>query len=116
MKRIAYVTIASLCSPMFAAAYGGDVTRDFCKGFETKLERLCDIDETSCDRLTTAFNAACGAVGTIYASPAADSPALDLLRENYDVVRSTRTCRRELSPHRWWSRRRTSMIRLSPHC
>jgi hypothetical protein len=87
MNRIAWVVIAALCSPMFAgAAYGRDVTGAFCKGFEIKLERLCDIDEASCDRLTTGFKAACGAVGTIYASPAAEGPALDLLRENYDVV------------------------------
>ena len=87
MNRIAWSVIAALCSPMLAGnAYGRDVTGAFCKGFETKLERLCDIDETFCDRLTTGFKAACGAVGTIYASPAADSPALDLLHENYDVV------------------------------
>jgi hypothetical protein len=87
MNRIVWVAIVALCSPMFAgAAYGGDITGAFCKGFETKLERLCDIDESSCDRLTTGFKAACGAVGTIYASPAADSVALDLLRRNYDVV------------------------------
>ncbi len=87
MNRIAWVVIAALCSPMFAgAAHGRDLAGAFCKGFEAKLERLCDIDQTSCDRLTTGFKAACGDVGTIYASPAADSIALDLLRENYDVV------------------------------
>lgn len=88
MSRIAAITGALVGSSMLAgAAYGSDITDSrFCQTFERRVERLCHRHEDSCDRIDAAFEAACGQVGTIYASPAAESMALDLLREDYDVV------------------------------
>ncbi len=89
MNRITCVTTVLLCSSLLAgAAYGDDdiIKGGFCKGFEAKIDRLCKIDASACDRLTAGLKAACGGIGTIYASPAAESLALDLLRKDYDVV------------------------------
>jgi hypothetical protein len=88
MPRIATVTSALVGTSMLAgAAYGSDITHSgFCQSLEHRVERLCSRHQDSCDRIEAALEAACGQVGTIYATPAAQSMALDLLREDYDVV------------------------------
>jgi len=88
MTRIAVITAALLGTSMLAgAADGRDIGRTgLCKSLERKMERLCRIDDASCDRIEAGYQAICGGVGTIYASPAAESVALDLLRSDYEVV------------------------------
>lgn len=88
MTRIAIITAALLGTSMLVgAAYGRDIGRTgLCKSLERKVERLCRIDAASCDRIESGYQAICAGVGTIYASPAAESVALDLLREDYEIV------------------------------
>lgn len=88
MNRIFNITSVLFGASMLAGtAYASGISKtDFCKQFEYKVDRLCEIHAVSCDRRTRRFNAICGGVETIYASPSADGEALDLLRQDYNVV------------------------------
>lgn len=87
MARILILVSMLLGGSVLCGAYASDLGRTgLCKSLERQLERLCLIDESSCDRIEAGYQAICGGLGTIYASPKAESVALDLLREDFEVV------------------------------
>ena len=73
---------------VIGTAQAGDIIdTGFCRSFENRVGQLCRQHENSCDRVQASFAAACGDAGTIYTSTSTvDSPALALLREDYNVV------------------------------
>jgi hypothetical protein len=89
------VTIAALlgCSMLGGTAVADPASESgLCRKLERHLER-CDggnrlslETEASCDRIEQGFRDLCGLLETIVATESADSAALDLLRQDFEIV------------------------------
>jgi hypothetical protein len=95
MRRLTVLTAALVSSSMLAGAAAATDTDSFsgvCQAVEDRLDlcasgaRLSVETRASCDRVEQGSRALCGPLETIVASASADSAALDLLREDYEVV------------------------------
>lgn len=94
MRGLTLLLAALLTSSMFAATAAGNSDRSpgVCRFLEQRVDQ-CDSGKrlsletrASCDRFEQGFRDLCGALGTIVATESADSAALDLLRQDYEIV------------------------------
>ena len=95
MRHLTVVIATALVS---CSMLGGTAAADspsesgLCRKLERHVER-CDSGKrlsletrASCDRIAQGFRDLCGRLATVLASDSADSAALDLLREDYEIV------------------------------
>lgn len=94
MRRLTVVSATLLTSAMIAGTAAAERFSESgqCKVLEIRLER-CDSGarlsretRASCDRIEEGFRALCGPLEIIFASTSAESAALDLLDQDYEVV------------------------------
>jgi hypothetical protein len=94
MRRWTVLLVGWFGCSVVAGAAGADRLSEpgLCRNLENRLERcnsgarLNTETRASCDRIEDGFRALCGPREIIYASGAAEGAALDLLREDYEVV------------------------------
>ena len=88
------IAVALMSSPMLAgtAAGNSDPLPGVCRFLEGRVDqcasgvRLSLETRASCDRIEQGLRDLCGLLETVLASDSADSAALDLLRQDYEIV------------------------------
>ena len=94
MRHLMGLSAALLsCSMLATTAFASALSDEgLCRELEDRLERcdggarLSTGTQASCDRTEEAYRVLCGALETIVATESADSGALDLLRQDYEIV------------------------------
>lgn len=92
MRTLIAAIALAMGSSMLAETAAGNSLPRVCKFLEQRVDqcasdaRLSLETRAACDRFEQGFRDLCGALETIVATDSADSSALDLLRQDYEIV------------------------------
>lgn len=94
MRRLIAAIATAMSASMLAETAAGDSDRlpGVCRSLEQRVDRcesggrLSLESRAACDRIEQGFRDLCGQLGTIVATDSAESSALNLLRQDYEIV------------------------------